>query len=495
MKNYRKYLKSLTSIVLAFVIVLSQINFAFAQGEETTTEVKYINRIVAMIMGEYRFEADELEIYRGIVEELLKSHPELLEEAVKASTKTLDPYSEYYTVKEIESFSRYIDREYVGIGVVVERVTGGVRISSVSQGGPAFAAGIKAGDIISRIDGEDAQDYTIGEVSDKVRGQAGTIVNITVKRGNELIDFSIARAAVTVESCAYAQIDDEVGYMEIVQFNTSTPGEVKQALDFFDSKAIKKIIVDVRDNPGGELGGVVGALNYFVPKGKILLTIDYKAQGYDLRIKSSGDTYKSDKQVVVLVNEESASAAEVFAGAIMYNNLGVTVGQTTYGKGSVQEFVGLLSPEGHELGDMKLSVAEYTLPNGESINRKGLIPTYKIKNTYKSLPLDDVGALLYEKKYTVGDTGKGVLAIKQRLDLLGYYIGTVNEIFDEETAVAVKAFQAASGLFPYGVADFTTQTALGQAVIDAEVMVDRQLNKAYEILTGKTLFEDAEEEE
>ncbi|MBE7027463.1 MAG: PDZ domain-containing protein [Ruminococcaceae bacterium] len=495
MKNYRKYSKILTSIVLALVIVLSQINFAFAEGKETTAEVNYINRIVAMIMGKYRFEADEMEIYRGIVEELLKSHPELLEEAVKASTKTLDPYSEYYTVEELESFSRYIEREYVGIGVVVERITGGVRVSSVSPSGPAFAAGIKAGDIIFKIDGEDALNYTIGEASEKVRGQAGTVVNITVKRENELIDFSIVRAAVAVESSSYAQVDEEVGYIEIAQFNASTPSEIKQALDFFDSKAINKIIIDVRDNPGGELGAVVGALNYFVPNGKVLLTIDYKAQGYDLRIRSSGAVYEPGRQVVVLVNEESASAAEVFAGAIMYNGVGVTVGQTTYGKGSVQEFAGLFSPEGHELGDMKLSVAEYTLSNGESINGKGLTPTYKIENTYESLPLEGLPALLYEKKYTVGDTGKGVLAVKQRLDLLGYHIETVDEIFDEETAVAVKSFQAASGLFPYGVADFTTQTELGQAVIDTEVLVDRQMNKAYEILTGKTLFDDTEEEE
>lgn len=495
MKNNRKYSKILTSLVLTLVIVISGISFAFAEEQEVTTEVKYINAIVAMIMGEYRFEADELEIYKGIVEELLETHPELLEDALKASTKTLDPYSQYYTVEDMKSFSSYIDREYVGIGVVVERITGGVRIASVSPNGPAAKAGIKAGDIIARINGEEAFDYTITEASNAVRGESGTLVNITVKRGDELIDFSIVRAAVAVESSAYAKIDDEVGYIEIAQFNSTTPEEIGNALDFFETENIKKIIIDVRNNPGGELGGVIGALNHFVPKGNLLLTIDYKAQGYDLRIKATGDVEKNDKQIVVLVNEESASAAEVFAGGIMYNDVGVTVGETTYGKGSVQEFVNLLSPVGHNLGDIKLSVAEYTLPNGESINRKGLKPTHKVKNTYESLSLDGIGALLYEKKYTVGDTGKGVLAVKQRLDLLGYHIEEVNEIFDEETAVAVKAFQASEGLFPYGVADFTTQTALGQAVIDAEVMIDRQLDKAYELLTGKTLLEETKEED
>ncbi len=495
MKNYRKHLKTLTSLVLAFVIIISGTVFAFAEEEETPQEVKYINSVVAMILGEYKFGASELEIYKGIVEQLLKDHPELLEDAVEASTKTLDKYSSYYSAEEMKSFSSYIDREYVGIGVVVERVTGGVLISSVTPGGPADKAGVKAGDIFAKIEGKDAFDYTISEVSEKVRGKEGTVVNFTVKRGEELIDFSIIRAAVSAESSAYGKIDDEVGILKIAQFNTSTPDEVKTALDFFDENNIKKIIVDVRDNPGGELGGVVGALGFFVPNGKLLLTIDYQAQGYDLRIKSTGNGYKEGRKVVVLVNEESASAAEVFAGAIMHNNMGVTVGETTFGKGSVQEFMRLISPEGHNFGDMKLSVAEYALPNGESIHRKGLRPTYKIKNAYESLPLDDVAPLLYEKKYTVGDTGKGVLAIKQRLDLLGYHVGEVNETFDEETMVAVKAFQASAELFPYGVADFTTQTALGQAAIDAEIVIDKQLDKAYELLTGKALIKETEEEE
>lgn len=494
MKTKIKVSKIMTSLVLALILVISQMSFVFAEKAETE-EVKYINAIVSMIMGEYKFDADEKEIYKGIVEGILETHPELLEEAVKASTDTLDQYSEYYSVEELESFANYIGREYVGIGVVVERVTGGVYISSVTPDSPADVAGIKAGDIIAKIEGEDALDFTIAEASEKIRGESGTVVNVTMLRDGELIDFTLVRAAVSVKSCAYSLINDEVGYLQIAQFNIATSDEVEEALAYFDNKNIKKIIVDVRDNPGGELGGVIGALYGFVPNGKLLITIDYKAQGYDLRIKSDGRFYKKDREVVVLVNEDSASAAEVFAGAIKYNNVGVTVGQTTYGKGSVQEFVRLFNIEGHNLGDIKLSVAEYSLPNGESINGKGLIPDYKVRNTFESLDLSGISPLLYEKKYTVGDSGKGVLAVKERLNLLGYHIEEVNDVFDAETAVAVKAFQAAEGLYPYGVADFTTQTALGTAVIEAEVIVDRQLDKAYELLTGKKLLEETQEEE
>lgn len=495
MKNKRKFSKILTSLVLASIIMISQMSFAFAQEEEQNIEVKYINSIVAMILGEYRFDANELEIYKDIVEELLISHPELLEEAIAASTNSLDKYSEYYSKEDVQGFTQLIEREYVGIGVTVERVTGGVHISAVSPGGPADIAGVKVGDIIAKVEGEDATNFSISEISNKIRGEEGTTVNITVKRDGELIDLSIVRAAVSVESSAYDTINDEVGYIVIAQFNSSTPGEVKTALDFFDLKGIKKIIIDVRDNPGGELGGVLGTLYHFVPRGKLLLTIDYKKEGYDLNLRSQADFSETDREVVVLVNENSASAAEVFAGGIMYNDMGVTVGERTFGKGSVQEFVGLFSPEGHNLGDMKLTVAEYSLPNGESIHGVGLKPTYKVKNVFESLPQKNLSALLYEKKYTVGDIGKGVLAVKQRLDLLGYYVGEVNDVFDEETAVAVKTFQEKNGLFPYGVADFTTQTTLGQVVIDAEVEIDRQLDKAYELLTGKSLLEETEEEE
>ena len=495
MKIKRNFRKILTSLVLTVVFIISQMSFVFAEEKEPTQEVKYINSIVAMILGEYRFDAYELDIYKGIVEELLASHPELLEEAIRASANTLDRYSEYYSKEDMQGFLQYVDREYVGIGVTVERVTGGIHISAVTPGSPAEVAGVKVGDIIAKIEGLDASNYSITDAASRIKGEAGTTVNVTVKRKDELIDFNIMRAAVSVESSSYSEIDNEVGYIKIAQFNSQTADEVKKALENFDSKNIKKIIVDVRDNPGGELGGVLGTLSLFVPAGKLLLTIDYKKEGYDLRLKSQADFVETDRKVIVLVNENSASAAEVFAGGIMYNDIGITVGERTFGKGSVQEFMGLYNPEGHNIGDMKLTVATYSLPNGESIHEVGIKPTHKVKNVFEELPKEGLCALLYEKKYTVGDTGKGVLAVKQRLDLLGYHVGEVNEIFDQETAVAVKTFQEDKGLFPYGVADFTTQTALGQTVIDTKVEVDLQLDKAYELFTGKSLLKETGKEE
>lgn len=487
MKNKRRFPKILTSLVITIIIVFSQFSFAFAE-KIPTLEAHYINAVVEMIKKEYRFDADETTIYKDITEALLTSHPELLEEAIAASTKSLDSHSEYYTREDLKAFNQYIDREYVGIGVTVERLTGGVHISAVSTGGPAYNAGIKTGDIIYKVEGEDALGFSIADASDKIRGEAGTVVNITVKRGEQLIDFAITRAAVTVESSSYTILGDEVGYIKIDQFNSNTPLEVKEALEYFNVKQIKKTIVDVRDNPGGELGGVLGTLYHFVPRGKLLLTIDYKTEGYDLRLKSQAEFTKTNRKMVVLVNENSASAAEVFAGGIMYNNIGVTVGQKTYGKGSVQEFVGLYSPPGHELGDIKITVAEYSLPNGESIHRKGLEPNYKIKNTYESLSQEGLSKFFYAEKYSIGDIGKEVLALEQRLDLLGYYVGKVDEVYDEETAVAVRLFQTETGLTPTGVADHVMQSKLIYLIDTIEVLKDNQLDKAFEILTGKSLF-------
>ncbi len=488
MKYEKKSFKILTSLVLTIVITITSLIPAFAKDKNDISEFEYMKAVITMIMNEYRFEVDEKDIYRDIIDYVLAEKPELLEGMIEASTKSLDEFSAYYSQEDLKSFMQGIEQEYVGIGVIVERVTGGIYISQVMSGGPADKAGVKMGDILHSVNGEDAKDFSINEAAEKIKGREGTTVDIAVKRDGQILNFKITRAAVSAGTTSFEELEGGVGYIQIVGFNSSTPDELKTALQYFDAKNIKKIIVDVRDNPGGELGGVLGALYLFVPKGKLLLTIDYKAQGYDLKLDSRADFSKTDREVVVLVNENSASAAEVFAGGIMHNNVGVTVGTKTYGKGSVQEFVGLFSIPGHQLGDMKLTTAEYTLPNGESIHKKGITPTHKVKNIYENLDTKGIQPLLYEKRYTVGDSGYGVLAIKQRLSLLGYYIPEVDDVFDEETSVAVKAFQADTNLYPYGVADFTTQEKLGEVVEEVQVLVDRQLDKAYELLTGKKLL-------
>lgn len=494
MKSKRKISKILTSLLLTIVIIITSLVPALAEEQKQITEKEYLEAIIKMIMTEYKFDVNETDIYRDIVEYVLNEKPELLEGMIEASTKSLDEFSEYYSQEDLKSFLQRIDQEYVGIGVVVERITGGIHISQVIPGGSAELAGLKTGDILFSVNGEDATNFSINEAAERIKGKEGTFVNISVRRDGKILDFKIIRLAVSAGSVAYSEFEGGVGYIQIVSFNSQTPDEVKKALDFFETKKIKKIIVDVRDNPGGELGGVLGVLYQFVPRGKRLLTIDYKMQGYDLKIDSQAEFTKTDKEVVVLVNENSASASEVFAGGIMYNNVGVTVGTKTYGKGSVQEFVGLFSLPQHQLGDMKLTVAEYTLPNGESIHKKGITPTHKVKNVYEDVDTNGIMPLLYDKKYTVGDSGYGVLAIKQRLALLGYHIPEVNEVFDEETAVAVKSFQANTELYPYGVCDFTTQKKLGEIVEEAQVLVDKQLDKAYEILTGKKLLKEKVEE-
>lgn len=493
MRNRKKIQKIsiiVISLLLAIAILASTLLPVFAEEkEETSVEAKYMRAVIQMILGEYKFDADETEMYRDILDYVLTAKPELLEGAILAATESLDEYSTYFTQDELKSFMQILENEYVGIGVVIERITGGILISEVMPGGSAYSAGLKMGDKLIAVEGKDVTSLSVNEVSAKVRGENGTYVKLTVERNGEKIEFNVMRAPVTAGSASSNILNEKVGYIYITGFSSTTAEEVKTILESFDEKNIKKIIVDVRDNPGGELGSVINTLSLFVPAGKLLLTIDYKAQGYDLRIKSRADFFeKPDREVVVVVNENSASAAEVFAGGIMYNDIGVTVGRKTYGKGSVQEFVGLYNLPGHSLGDMKLTVAEYRLPNGESINGEGLEPTHRVKNVYEDLDTKGIMPLMYDKKYTVGDSGYGVLAVKQRLNLLGYNIGEVNSVYDEETAVAVRSFQAATNLYPYGVADFTTQAKLGEVVESTQVLIDRQLDKAYELLTGEHLL-------
>ncbi len=484
----KKTVKKLILIALVFLMCIGSSMCVCAEGAypEENLQARYIKDIAKTVSKLYKFGVTEEELYEAAVDYVMNENPELLEGAIRSMLGSLDKYSGYLDSQEVESFGNYIDRNYVGIGITITREIDYLEVTEVTPGGPAEAAGFLPGDKILSIDGEDARKFNIDMAAERVRGEEGTSVTITVLRGDEELTYTVIRAVVSVASSAYTIIDD-IGYIKIVSFNHTTVDEVKKAFAEFDVAGIKKIIADVRDNPGGELQSVLKVLYKIIPDRMPITTIDYNGDERDLVFNSGADFKKTDRRYAVLVNKSTASAAELFAGAIRDNGLGTVIGEKTFGKGSVQEFLWLASLGGLNLGDIKLTVAEYVLPGGEKVHGKGITPDIKIKNKYVPLVNEEFLPIKFEAKYRVGDSGDGVKAIEQRLSGLGYQVGEIDGFFDEALELATYTFQADMDLFPYGVMDITTQTHLDNAANEAEVLNDLQLEAAFDYFKKKAV--------
>ncbi len=487
MKKIQKMIAALLTGVMLFVP-----HAAFAENEtvELTereiagkTSARYIKAIINKIAEDYRFEADKQAMYEAVLDYVMSVDPQLLEGSISAVTDTLDDYSEYFTREQLEAFVQAVDQVYVGIGVTIQETERGIEVLEVNPEGGAFEAGMQVGDVIVEVEGENVVGKSTDEVVLVVRGKEGTSVNLKILRGEEEIALTVVRRLVGVETVGYTVEEGNVGYIYISTFASSTVDSMEKALADLEKRGVKKLIIDVRDNPGGELGSVINILGMFVPKGKTLTKIEYNDARYNVEYKSNAKfTLRPNRKIIVLANENSASAAELFTGCLQNLGLAKVVGVQTFGKGSMQEFMQLISPPGMALGDIKLSIAEFTKPDGGKINGIGIEPDVWVKNTM--VPYDSSGLtpMTMSNRYSVGDEAQDVLAIEERLEVLGFYTGKVDGVFDNATKKATEQFQEYMELSVYGVMDYTTQNALNNEIIDAEVEEDRQFNTAYEMM-------------
>lgn len=477
-----KHMRKILAALLAGVMLLAS---QMAQAKETPgeTSARYIKAIIHKIAEDYRFGANKEAMYDAVLDYVMSVDPTMLEGAITAVTDTLDNYSEYFTDEELKSFLYAVEQVYVGIGVTIQQVDAGIAITEVNPNGGAFQAGVLAGDIIVAVNGENIVGQSTDEVASKVRGEEGTFVTLNILRGEEELTLSVVRRVVGAETVGYTIEEGGVGYIYISTFSSSTVASMEKALSTLEKQGIKKFIIDVRDNPGGEMSSVIDILGLFVPKGMTLTRVEYNNARYNIEYKSKATfSRKPDRAIVVLANENSASAAELFAGCLQTLKLAKVVGVDTYGKGSVQNFMGLISPPGMPLGDIKLSVAEFTKPDGGKINGVGIVPDVRVKNVYEPYDTSVLTPMTISARYSLGDEAPDVLAIEERLDALGFYTGKVDGVFDSYTQKATEEFQAYTNLFVYGVMDYTTQNALNDEMEKAEVEVDRQFERAYEMI-------------
>lgn len=301
-----------------------------------------------------------------------------------------DKYSVYYDEEEFTELQVSTTGQYYGIGAGLSQDlnTMIVTISKVYAGTPSEAAGLKKDDIIITVDGVDGTSMEVSELVKLIRGEAGTTVKIEIYRPStdEYLTFDVERADITLPSVEYEMLENNIGYIWIDAFETETARQFEAAVADLEAQGMEGLILDVRYNPGGMVSSVVQILDDILPEGTVVYTED-KA-GNRETYTSSGDTYM-DIPLVVLVNEDSASAAEILAGAIKDYEYGTLIGTTTFGKGIVQTIFPLSDGDA-----IKLTTAKYFTPAGNYIHEVGIEPDIELEYEY----LDPDG-VEYEKQY------------------------------------------------------------------------------------------------
>ncbi len=281
-----------------------------------------------------------------------------------------DPYSVYYTAAEYSKLMESTNGTYYGIGISIlqNQETGVITVIKVFSTSPAKDAGMKEGDILYKVEGEEVSGQDLSAVVSKIRGQENTEVKVTVLRNSEYVDLSIERREVQMDTVEYSMMDNGVGYLYISEFDGVTTEQTKSAINDMLSKGMTSIVVDLRDNPGGRLDVVEDIMDMFLPKDKLMMYMETKS-GERKDSYSKTDGIIPDMPMTVLINQNSASASELFTGAMKSYERATIVGVNSFGKGIVQSIFPL--SDGTAL---KLTTAKYFLPNGENIHKVGIEP-------------------------------------------------------------------------------------------------------------------------
>lgn len=461
------------SAILAGVMLISQPVFAQTQSTEYDQYERIMNYAANLYIDE---SADADKMMDEALRSVLKDNPELMNKLIKAGFATLDEYSEFYTKEEYELFNKNINHIVYGIGVVIQQVGDYITVMRCVEGGGAEAAGMQEGDKIYKVDGTDVTGQSVEKVQDLIVGEIGTNVTVTVLRDDKEIEYTITRGEVSGNTVGSTILEGNIGYIEIVNFGMNTADEFVEALDEFDKSGVENIILDLRDNPGGYLDAAILIASVIVPEGTIVKTVyrnSYENEEY--RSEQKNAHYK----FAVLVNDNTASSAEVLASAIQDSGVGILVGDKTYGKGVIQQM--------YEIWDgcaFKVTTGKYFTRNGKDINGNGIEPDEYVDNETRPIDITRYEVFDYKTKPQRGDASSNVKAAKQRLRLLGYYSGEINDTFDGAAESAVYRFQEDNDLFAYGVLDISTQVKLENTFYKLKEVVDKQLEFAYTYFGG-----------
>lgn len=366
-KSYRKglFVGALGTIFLAIIIIaiLMAVFNSRVAGEFLTVGQRHKLGQLNALLDEYYYEdisdKDKVEgIYKGLY------------------ASAGDEYTEYYTPKEYEKLNAELTGDYAGIGATLQKdpESGEYKLIKIYKDSAAEEAGIKEGDVIVSVDGKKTSedDGNMDDfVANNIRGKAGTVRLIVIRRGDEEKTVKVTLKRVIVPSVSYKMLDGKVGYIEISQFSTGTKDDFEKAVKDLQSQGMESVIYDLRNNGGGMVDSVTAILDDILPKGKVVYTKDKNGKEEDYY---SDDEKQLKIPTVVLVNGGTASSSEIFTGAIRDFKWGTIIGENTFGKGIVQ--ITLPLSDGSAI---KVTNAKYYTPNGECIHKKGIKPDIELK--------------------------------------------------------------------------------------------------------------------
>ena len=288
-----------------------------------------------------------------------------------------DKYTEYLTEDELEDLMVNVNGNYVGIGIYMTKdKDGNIVVLLPIEGSPAEEVGIQEGDIINKVDDKECKDMELADVANMVKGEEGTKVNLEILRKEETMSFDVERRKVELKYIDSKVLEDNIGYIQMISFEEDSSEKVKNIIEEFKKQNIKSIILDMRDNGGGLVTEAVSLSEIFTPMGKTILK-SYDKEGKETVTKSTAVSTEN-VNLVVLVNQSSASATEIFAAAMKDNGLATIIGTKTFGKGVMQEVEPLTIG-----GAIKITIEEFKTPNGETINEVGITPDIEVENETK----------------------------------------------------------------------------------------------------------------
>ena len=467
-----------------------------------STKLFFLRKSAALLMGvallltpiqSHAWSGDFLEAVKNFAQELHLqefSDEALLEGAIQGMLSSMDPYSEFLDREETAAYQSGLSGKFSGIGAVLapDAANAGVRVSSVFPGSPAEKADVREGDLIVKADGLSLAGKTPTEAALLIRGEAGTTVTLLLTRGTTTLTRKVVRGQIQVTSVSH-RVEGDVGIVHISQFSRGMSADLSDILTTLRQSGIRKLILDLRDNPGGYVDEAVAAAKLLIPPGPIV-HVDYRSERLD---DEQYDTEAPNPGwiLTVLVNGDTASASEILAGAIQDAGNGVLIGQKTYGKGVVQHLFTLLTPEAQEaygklhpdtfvtevewssyydvrlkpeeiFGLMKITTGRYLTRNGRALDKEGLSPDILAADRTLEEGVDParLEALLYEKPLATGAYAASVRLAEIALHWSGLFASTPDKVFTGETGTALRAWQKKAGLSVTGVLDQATTASL-----------------------------------
>ena len=361
----------ITAVIGAGVIVINHIDLGNMKKSGSD-----------QVVGQYT--EKKLEELKGLIDEVYLHEEEVDEEALTEGiyqgyiAALNDPYSAYYTAEETKEMMESTSGGYSGIGALMSqnRETGVITIANVYENSPAAEAGMKNEDILYKVEGEEVTGVDLSEVVTRVKGEEGTEVKMTLLRGadRQEIEVTAVRRKLQTQTVSYEMKEGQIGYIRVSEFDEVTLEQFREAKAALESQGMASMLIDLRGNPGGNLSTVCDMLREILPEGLIVYTEE--RDGERTEYKCDGKT-PWEKPLAVLINGASASASEIFAGAVQDYGIGQLVGTTTYGKGVVQQLFPMTD------GTMvKLTIAEYFTPKGRNIDGTGIVPDVEIEYVY-----------------------------------------------------------------------------------------------------------------